>query len=274
MPIVRPLGTMITYGFSRGHLDADLQIARSLGVSHVEILPDWRNFPDPVPVRKRLDAEGQVLWSAHGSWGGRSVEADRVDLADLDQTVRRASVRDLIRCLDWIAEAGGACLVVHPGGLSSQADFAPRRASLAESLTELANVAALSGVIVCVENMPPRVSPGSRTTELASLLLELNRPELALAIDTGHAHLVSSPAEETRAAGKLLFTTHVHDNDGKRDTHLPPGLGSISWDAWRDSLDEIGYTGPIMLECIRHLRERPDSMNDRLREQLKLLTRS
>ena len=88
---------------------------------------------------------------------------------------------------------------------------------------KLAEHARGSGVIVCVENMPPGVHPGSRMAELAELLVELDHPHLALALDTGHANLTATAAEETRAAGSLLATTHVHDNDGRQDSHEPPG---------------------------------------------------
>ena len=56
-------------------------------------------------------------------------------------------------------------------------------------------------MIVCVENMPPGVHPGSRMAELAEILVELDHPHLGLALDTGHANLTASPAEETLAAG-------------------------------------------------------------------------
>jgi hypothetical protein len=37
---------------------------------------------------------------------------------------------------------------------------------------------------------------------------------------------------ETRAAASLLKTTHVHDNDGRHDTHLPRGHGTVDWLEW------------------------------------------
>ena len=93
--------------------------------------------------------------------------------------------------------------------------------------------------------------------ELAELLSELNHPKLALALDTGHANLTADAAEETRAAGSLLATTHVHDNNRRQDAHEPPGHGTIDWPAWGRALDSIHYSGPLMLECIRHLRQDP-----------------
>jgi sugar phosphate isomerase/epimerase len=255
----RPLGTMIIYGFPEQDLDPELEIAVGIGASLLEILPDWSRFPDPEQVRIRSADRGLAIHSAHGCWGGRTIRASRVDLGSGDQLVRRESVDDLKACVDWLNRAGGHCLVVHPGGLSIASDFISRRAALATSLVALAEHAIGAGVTICVENMPPGVHPGSRMADLAGLLVELNHPRLALALDTGHANLTSNASEETRAAGSLLATTHVHDNEGRKDTHEPPGYGTIDWAAWGESLDRVGYEGPILLECIRHLREHPGS---------------
>lgn len=263
---------MIAYGFACGYLDTDLALAERLGAVCLEVLPDWRTLPDPTMLRKRVADAGFILHSAHGCWGGQSIEARRVDLGDPDLATRSASVNDLRRCLDWLEEAGGTYLVVHPGGLSAPERQPARRDALAESLRTLADHARDSALVVCVENMPPGVHPGSRMADLAAMVADLDRPELALALDTGHAHLNASPAVETLAAGRLLRTTHVHDNNERQDTHEPPGCGTVDWADWVKALDAIGYHGPIMLECIRHLREHPDSLDGPLLERLARLT--
>ncbi len=248
---------MITYGYRDLCLDAELDLAQRLGAEVLEILPAWRAFPDAGAVRQAVADRGLSIHSAHGCWGGRAIKAARVDLGETDAAVYRESADDLKRCIDWLQEAGGTCLVVHPGGLSPAAAWAARRACLARGLTELADHAEGSRVVVCVENMPPGVHPGSLMGELRELLGELDRPGLALALDTGHAHLSADLCAETAAAGGLLATTHVHDNDGRRDMHDAPGRGTIDWAGWAIALDRIGYQGPIMLECIRQLREDP-----------------
>jgi sugar phosphate isomerase/epimerase len=255
----RLLGTMITHGYPRLTPASELDLAESLGAVVLEILPDWRSYPDPSELRKMVADRGLSIWSAHGSWGGQSIAASRVDLGSTDPAVWSESVDDLRRCVDWIEAAGGTHLVVHPGGLSFPADAALRRDGLARGLLKLADHAGGARVIVCVENMPPGVHPGSRMQDLHDLLVELDQPGLGLALDTGHAHISSSLSAETAAAGRLLATTHVHDNDGRQDTHLPPGSGTIDWDGWSDALDAIGYEGPVMLECIRHIRSNRSS---------------
>jgi sugar phosphate isomerase/epimerase len=251
----RILGTMVTYAYPGIELDDELRLARKIRASVLEILPMWNRLPEPALVRQKAAELGFVIHSAHGCWGGQSIRAARVDLGSVDAQTHRESVDDLKRCIDWIKQAGGLYLVVHPGGLSLPESQEERRAALARGLGALADHAEGTGVIVCVENMPPGVYPGSRMVDLAAILRELDRPQLALALDTGHANLTSGVAGETRAAGPLLATTHVHDNDGRQDTHLPPGHGTVDWQAWRHSLEHVHYRGPIMLECIRHLRK-------------------
>lgn len=260
--IARPLGTMIAYGFARIDVADDLDLAVRIGARCVEAFPHWRELPDPAVLRRLVDDRGLIIHSAHGSWGGQSIAARRVDLGSLDPDTRRASLDDLSRCAEWLAEAGGRHLVVHPGGLSEVDEFDRRRAALIASLALLADSVRDLGVVICVENMPPGVNPGSRMADLAAIVAELDRPEVALALDTGHARLVGSPEDETSAAGSRLRTTHVHDNNGRQDIHLPPGIGVIDWAAWIDALDRIDYRGPVMLECIRQLREHPEILTD------------
>jgi sugar phosphate isomerase/epimerase len=255
----RRLGTMITYEYPEISLAAELDLAIRIGASVLEILPEWSRMPDPSMVRRQSADRGLTIHSAHGCWGGRTIHARRVDLGSTDPSTRRESIDDLKACIDWIADAGGRYLVIHPGGLSLAEDGPQRRRALASGLWELGEHARGSAVIACVENMPPGVHPGSRMAELAELLRELNHPQLALALDTGHANLTASPAEETLAAGSLLATTHVHDNNGRQDSHEPPGHGTIDWPEWGRSLEQIHYRGPILLECIRFLRHNPSS---------------
>lgn len=253
----RPLGTMITYGYANIALESELDLAAQLGARVLEILPNWRDFPDPAPLLARVADRGMSIHSAHGCWGSRTIKAARVDLAQPDDAVFRQSVNDLKRCIDWLLAVGGTHLVVHPGGLSAPDEEPARRARLAQGLLELADHARGSRIRLCVENMPPGVHPGSRMSDLYALLCELDRPELALALDTGHAHISADLCAETIAAGALLATTHVHDNDGQKDSHDPPGQGTIDWNAWAIALDSTLYQGPILLECIRQLRDDP-----------------
>jgi len=246
---------MIAYGYPDLTLASELELASDLGVQVLEILPLWSSLPDPEPLRRSVEDRGLCIHSAHGCWGGQAIKARYVDLASTDPLSHRESLEDLSRCIDWLQAAGGRMLVVHPGGLSSREEQPFRTDALARGLIALAGHAGGSDVTLCVENMPPGVHPGSRMEDLYGLVRDLALPEVGLALDTGHAQISADPSGQTLAAGDLLCTTHVHDNDGRRDTHDPPGRGIIDWPAWGMALDRIGYSGPIMLECVRQLRK-------------------
>jgi len=279
-PIRRPLGTMIVYGYPRAELAGELAIAHRIGATHLEILPDWRTYPDPRTLAARVGDTGLTVHSAHGCWGGQTIEARQVDLASLDPGTRADSLDDILRCVAWIQSAGGSFLVVHPGGLSDPDDFDRRRATLVASLNRLAPEAAAARVVIAVENMPPGVFPGSNMADLAAVIEEVASPSVALALDTGHAFIARTAGSAvdpslgatTRAAGRFLATTHVHDNNGRQDVHWPPGLGGIDWEKWVRELDAIDYRGPIMLECIRHLRQFPASIDEAFLARLGKIT--
>jgi sugar phosphate isomerase/epimerase len=263
-----PLGAMIVCGYEQHSLPSQLEVVRRLGARHIEFYPRWQTAPDAAEVGRQVRDAGLCVWSTHGPWGNETWTAGRVDLGSPEPSMRRDSVRDVRRAMEWLAAAGGRCLVVHPGVLSDAADFDRRRAALRESLAELAPSAADNDIWLCVENLPRGSFPGSFTADNASIVRELDASHVGLCLDTGHANIMADVASEARAAGSLLRTTHVHDNDGQRDSHLLPGLGTVHWPDFSATLSEIRYQGVVMLECPRFLRDNPHLINDELRERL------
>jgi sugar phosphate isomerase/epimerase len=45
-----------------------------------------------------------------------------------------------------------------------------------------------------------------------------------------------------------LITTHVHDNNGKKDDHLVPFEGRINWDIALMTMQKVGYDGTYLME--------------------------
>ena len=268
----RRLGTMIVYGYPRLDIQVDLNLAQKLNAEVVEVLPLWSALPDPVELRTKVADAGLTLHSAHGCWGGQSIQADRVDLASEQSHTWQQSLDDLKRCLDWLIAAGGSCLVIHPGGLSDEEKRPVRQDALIRGLWALSDHLAEHPTQVCVENMPPGVYPGSRMADLVEVVELVSRSSVKLALDTGHAHLSETVEQATRTAGSWLCTTHVHDNEARQDNHLLPGEGSIDWPAWRRELDGINYQGPIVLECIRRIRSQPDLITPEFLARLRHLT--
>jgi sugar phosphate isomerase/epimerase len=77
---------------------------------------------------------------------------------------------------------------------------------------------------------------------------------LRYCFDIGHAHLATGVAEEWSLMKDRVRSTHLHDNDGKEDSHLAPGKGSIDWREAMQLLRARPDQYPLLLE----LREPPD----------------
>ena len=266
------LGTMVIFGFPPPFA-GQLALASRLGATHLELYVNWKADPDPCAARDQADAAGLVVHSVHAAWGSETIDAERIDLSHPVAEVRGPSVAEVGRCLDWAAQAGADCLVVHPGVLASEPGDGARRSALGDSLAALAEQPASHRVRVCVENMPPSVWPGNRVAELRELIDSVGSDRVGLCLDTGHAHLQGELAQEIEHAGSALCTTHVHDNDGQRDRHLLPGYGTIDWLGARRALARAGYRGVLMLECVAHFRDDPAVLTDELVQRLAELCR-
>ena len=139
-------------------------------------------------------------------------------------------------------------LVLHlgmPAGQQSPAgDNQP--AAARRSVEDITALAADAGVRVALEVMP---NPLSSATALVHLLEEeLDGCDAGICLDYGHAHLMGDLAEAIEMISGHLWTTHVHDNNGRTDDHLMPFAGSIDWDVAMMETQKIGYDGLLMLE--------------------------
>jgi sugar phosphate isomerase/epimerase len=101
------------------------------------------------------------------------------------------------------------------------------------------------GVRVALEVIPNAMATADA---LVGLLDELDIPEVGICLDFGHAHLQGDVVDAIETLSGVLATTHVHDNQGRRDEHLAPFEGTIDWTGALMALQKIGYDGTMMLE--------------------------
>lgn len=178
----------------------------------------------------------------HGQWVGS------FSTASGDETRRAAAIAETRAALDVARRIPYGFLVVHLGMPSAerlppgenQPDAARR------SLAEIAGLAAEVGVRVAVEVIPNALSGAAALVHLIEDQLE--GFDVGICLDYGHAHLMGDLGEEIETISGHLWTTHVHDNGGRRDDHLVPFAGTIDWDAAMMATQKIGYDGVLMLE--------------------------
>ena len=132
---------------------------------------------------------------------------------------------------------------------------------------ELADFAKEYGITVCVENLPFKHHPLSTVESVCALVDKLQRDNLKICLDTGHAAIFDKDvASAVRYIGDRLATVHIHDNMGDEDSHLVPGEGVIDWKAFSSALRDIAYRGVISLETSpKHAKYPKEMWNERER---------
>ncbi|MGF7029627.1 protein FrlC [Paenibacillus mucilaginosus] len=175
-----------------------------------------------------------------------------VNLSAKDEACRR-------RSLDYFRRAIGAANTLECSRLLVTAGYGffnePREEAWERgraSLAELAEEAREAGVTLLLEPLSPLGS--NLVTDLASLQRmhrEVDSPALKILLDTVPMMLAGDTLEAYgEAFGEELVHIHFLDGDGKTSAHLAWGEGVYPLDAFRESLQRIGYRGALSLELI------------------------
>jgi sugar phosphate isomerase/epimerase len=172
----------------------------------------------------------------------------RLSNASGDESRRKAAIAEAQAALEIARSIPFEYLVVHLG-VPASAQMGPgenQRDAARRSAEALVTAAAEVGVRVAFEVMQ---NPLSSADALVRLLEDdLDGLNASLCLDYGHGHLTGDLADVIEAVAGHLGTTHLHDNDGRRDAHLMPYAGTIDWHAAMTETQKIGYDGVLMFE--------------------------
>ena len=246
------ISTFLFHGqrLSRAHLE---EIAAH-GFDAIELfaLRSHFDYSDPSAIASLaewLEATGLRLHSVHapinesyadGAWG------PVLSIADRDG--RPTAVREAVAAMQIARTVPFRYLVVHVGTpdayVSSRQDNSPDQARRA--VEELHAAASPLGIRLALEVIPNALSSVDRLIRLIDDELEL--ADAGLCLDFGHAFLLDDVVDAVEGGSGHLFTTHVHDNDGREDTHLVPFEGLIDWPRALFALQKIGYEGRLVFE--------------------------
>lgn len=143
--------------------------------------------------------------------------------------------KELMRGIDMAALMGIERVVTHPIAIYSReisyGDWV--RANMA-FLTPVVEYAREKGVRILIENMPAdREAPDNHLYGSCALNISSLADKLCCGVcwDTGHANISGyKQSEQLATIGERLEALHIHDNDGVKDSHLPPFDGGVDWD--------------------------------------------
>lgn len=228
------------------------EIARS-GIASIEVFaaPGHFSYASPQYVRDfagLLSESGLELHSLH-SPTERDFAPGResgvpISISDPERIRRLDAMDEVKRALEVAERIPFRFLIQHMGHSRQSAD--PRKLDAAfNSLEHLCIFAKARGVAIAIENTPDEL--GSPPT-LQQFLRETHLHDLRLCFDIGHAHLETGVAAGFDIMRDRVVTTHIHDNHGEKDDHLPPYEGAIEWDTAVAALAGAPEPLPIVIE--------------------------
>jgi sugar phosphate isomerase/epimerase len=197
---------------------------------------DYHAQPEISEMARALADRSLKLASLHAP-ANRDLESTReggspLSLCEVERVRRIEAMDEYKRAIDVAEIAPFPLLVMHMGGPRETADPRKRDAAFS-SLEHLILHAKHTGVTLAIENT---LSEMGDPAYLRQFVDETRLTGLRFCFDTGHAHLADGPAEERLGKSfeplrELVVTTHIHDNHGEKDEHLPPFEGSLDWKA-------------------------------------------
>jgi len=237
-------------------LTEEIKTLATLGFDYLELCLDPpHGLPEALrprlaEVRSALAGEGLGLPVVH--------LPTFVWLADVYPSIREASLTEIFKALDLAAETGAEKAVLHPGYLTGMMTFVQDigKKYAAESLDKILERAAGLDIMVCLENMFPRMGHMYRPEEFTEILNQ--HPGLMITLDMGHAN-IRAPKGQTAAfvevAQGRIGHVHIGDNNGQEDEHLPVGTGRVDIVGGLAAIKASGYDRTITLEVFSPERD-------------------
>lgn len=186
-------------------------------------------------------------------------------LASPFESLRKAAVDEIKRCIQAFAMIGARWVNIHPDGYAPLHDWGFVIERNLQSLQELITTARGFGLGIMAENLPGKFNSAR---QLSALLDPL--PDLGLHLDIGHSNLLvegNTMGEILKAYGSRLRHVHLHDNKGgSADLHLPLGTGTVGTARHIRTLRDSGYDGTITLEVFTADRHYLSYSRDVLRQ--------
>jgi sugar phosphate isomerase/epimerase len=156
-----------------------------------------------------------------------------MNIASLFEAIRKASVEVMTDCFAVAAEIG-APVVVHPGYYAWEPEKEEADRQFKKSLVVLRDTATDLSLTFWFENMGDMNFFNLRTPGDIGLI-----EDTGLTLDTGHANLNHCLPGFLEACFSHM---HLHDNNGRKDTHSTVGEGTIDFSPVIAALRRTGAT--------------------------------
>lgn len=212
---------------------------------------------------------------------GLTVASVHIGFDVLDGTRQREVPSLVRRDLELAAELGARFVIIHKAifadpdrlivdekgkmfpGFTVDRDikeWPPMRDRIRDHLTEYAEAARSLGVCIAFE------TDWKNSGLLLDFVSDVDERSCGICFDTGHAQVDSGAVALAEKLGTRVVCTHIHDNNGSEDQHLPPFQGVIDWPGVVRALWEAGYRGRFTFETMQGSLADVADMRERFNE--------
>lgn len=209
-----------------------------MGFAGVELLGDVDRY-HPQSVRKLLQDHGLKAFS---------LTPLNVDLAHPDSGIRERALEYYLRLVDFAAEIGAPVITCHGavGRVKPHTTVEEEERLFLECAAKIVDKASSLGIQVALELLNRYESHLLNNVSQAKAFLEkLGSHAVGFLLDTYHMNIEEGEfVSAIWEAGKRLVLFHVADSNRRG-----LGKGHIPWIPIFRTLKQIGYQGPVIVEC-------------------------
>ena len=240
--------------------------------NHLPFILEHRINPEIFFSGEALEAlvPGELAGVAQALKGGGlscTIHAPFMDLnpGSLERLLREATMRRFNQVLDAAELLTPQVMVFHPGfdrwrygesvGLWLEHSVVAWRAVL--------DRAREFGTVIAIENIFEE-----EPATLVALFEAVDDPLFRHCFDVGHWNLFKKVGMEQwfEALGARIAEVHIHDNNGTRDDHAPPGEGAIDFELFFGLMERYAPAAAYTIEA--HSREHLERSLAALKQQL------
>jgi sugar phosphate isomerase/epimerase len=187
---------------------------------------------------------------------GLSGPSSLVSITEPTKGKRIQMVDEIKRAIEVSETIPFTYLIQHMG--TEFEEFDERKIDAAFTALEELNIFARQrGVEILLENM----NSGMASAEKLYYFNSVTHMNLKYCLDTGQAHLGDGVEAALEVMKPNVRIVHVHDNNGKEDSHLLPMAGSVDWQKVMQLVRRDAPDAALVLEASeRH--ESPNPLDD------------
>lgn len=227
---------------------------------HARLAEIWTEFPYAQSFDVTFDTKMQreveealastnLVRTVHGP-------IHEINIASPHNMIRRLSVEEVLRTIDFAAKIGAERVTIHGG---KKREGFPRRKSIEimiKSLDQLARAAADRDVILSLENNATGTWGGGFGRDLCiwpeevkHVLTSVKEP-IQCTLDVAHLETIPHVDYDEYILGLRKWIRHAHVADIREKMHMymPIGSGTVRWNKALPLLKRIKYKGYFVIE--------------------------